>query len=300
MTTFAGLVEETLGLLRAYSTDQERKSSLLSGIDASTTDIPVTDTDKVSESLIEVDEELIEIASVDQLAGTATAFPWGRGQGGTTAASHLTGARVIISPRWPRFTVKQRVNQAIAAVWPDLFAVATDTSQLTSATQVTYTLPATARGVLDIRWQTDGGSPDYWARVHTWRMDPSADTVLYPTGVTVDIGESMSTGRTLKIVYKKEPTPLVNDSDEFATVTGLPESASDLVCMAAAARLIVSAELVRSQSFTIEHSERVADQASGSTVAASKYLMQLYQVRLAAERDRQFERYGIQLVRTWT
>lgn len=300
MPTFAALVEETLGHLKAYSSDQERRTYLTSGIDSDDTAIPIADSDKMSETMIEVDEELIEIASVDQLAGTATAFPWGRAQGGTTAASHLTNARVTVAPRWPRFTVKQRINEIIGSLWPDLYAVRTESSQTTSFTQVTYTLPATARGIIDIRWQTDGGTPDYWAGVRTWRFNPSADTSLYPTGVTVDVGAPMSTGRTLRIVYKAEPVALAADSDDFATVTGLPGTASDLVCMGAAARLITSAELARSQSFTVEHSERVGQQASGSAVAASKYLMQLFQVRLSQERDRLFERYPISLMRTWS
>lgn len=300
MPTFAALVEETLGLLRSYSVDQERKTYITAGITDSDVLIPMADTDKVSETMVEIDEELIELANVDQLSGFATAFPWGRGQGGTAAVSHSTNARVTIAPLWPRFSVKQRINEVIGGLWPDLYAVKQDTSQLTSATRVTYTLPALARDVIDIRWQTDGGSPDYWAGIRTWRMDPAANVSLYPTGVTVDIGEPMSDGRQLRILYKAEPATLVNDSDDYATVTGLPVTSSDLVVLGAAARLIISTELTRSQSFSVEHSERVAAQASGSAVAASKYLMQLYQVRLGQERDRQFQRYPLRVVRTWT
>lgn len=300
MPTFAALVEETLGLLRSYSASQERKTYITTSITSADTLIPIADTDKVSETMIEIDEELIEIGSVDQLSGNATAFPWGRGQGGTTAASHALNARVTIAPLWPRFTVKQRINEVIGGLWPDLFAVKQDTSQTTSSTKVTYTLPALAREVIDVRWQTDGGSPDYWAGIRTWRMDPAANVALYPTGVTIDIGEGMSDGRQLRILYKAEPTPLVNDSDDYATVTGLPATSSDLVCLGAAARLIVSAELARTQLFTVEHTERAAATTGGSAVAASKYLMQLFQVRLGVERDRQFERYPMRLMRTWS
>lgn len=299
MPTFAGLVEETLGILKSYSSDQERRTYLTSGIDADDTAIPLADADKASESMVEIDEELVEIASVDTLSGTATAFPWGRGQGGTTAATHATNARVTISPRWPRYTVKQRINQVIGGLWPDLFRITTDTSQTTSYTKVTYELPAAAREVLDIRWQTDGSPPEYWAGVHSWRMDASAYTALHPTGVTVDIGEPMSTGRTLKITYKTEPTQLAADADDFAAVSGLPSTASDLVCLGAAARLVASLDVARNQTFSVEHGERIAGMQLGSAVAASKYLMQLYQTRLLQERDRLYERYPMRLSRTW-
>lgn len=300
MATFDGLTNETLGLLQAYSSDQERKSYLTAGVTSGDVALPVADTQFVSQGLIEVDEELIEVADVDQLSNTVTVFPWGRGQGGSTVASHSTNARVTISPRWPRFFVKQKINEVVTGLWPDLFAVHTDITQVTSFTQITYPLPATARQILDIRWQTEGGSPDYWVGVSHYRMDPSADTTLYPTGVTVDVGEPMSTGRKLKVVYTSEPTAMSAGSDDFAAVTGLPASSSDLVCLAAAARLVMSGELARTQTFTVEHSERVAGQASGSAVAASKYLMQLYQVRLAQERDRLLNRYPLRLMRTWT
>lgn len=300
MPTLDAMVDEVLGHLRAYSSDQERKTYLTSSLSSSATAIPMADTQFVSEGLIEVDEELVELANVDQLSSTATAFPWGRGAAGSTAVAHPANTRVTIAPRWPRFSVKQRINEIIVGLWPDLFAVRTDVTQLSSFTQLTYSLPATARGILDIRWQTEGGSPDYWVGVRQWRMEPSADTSLYPTGVTVDIGEGMSTGRKIKFIYKAEPAAMTDGADDFAATTGLAVSCSDLVCLAAAARLVTSAELARSQTFTVEHSERVAGQQSGSAIAASKYLMQLYQVRLAQERDRLFERYPIRLQRTWT
>lgn len=298
MATFDGMTEEVLGHLRAYTNDQDRKTYLLSGITSSDTTFTVANADFLAEGMCEVDEELVEVSAGDANSGTATLFPWGRGIGGTTAVAHLANARVTIAPRWPRGQVKAKINETILSLWPDLYVVRSDTTQTTSATRLTYALPATARRVFDIKYELPGPE-DYWQSVRTWRMDGAADVTQWPTGVTVDIPEWMYTGRTLKIVYAAEPSPMVNGSDVFTAVTGLPESCVDLVTLGAAARLVLSADLSRTQLFTIEHNDQNPTQPAGAAASASKYLMQLYQLRLSQERDRLFDRYPMQLRRTW-
>jgi len=190
------------------------------------------------------------------------------------------------------------INEIIASTWPDLFAVQVDESNLTSATEITYSLPADCKRILDIRYDTLG-SPRYWEGIGSWRLDLRANTTSYPTGVAVDISHVTYPGRTLKVTYAAEPSPLVDGSDDFAATSGLPDSTSDLICLGAAARLVVSAELARTQMFSVEHASRVDAQPAGAATAASRYLQQLYQVRLEAERNRLAARYPIRVQRTW-
>jgi hypothetical protein len=130
--------------------------------------------------------------------------------------------------------------------------------------------------------------------VNGWRLDlqPGSD---YPTGASVDISDAMWPGRPIKIVYAVEPAQL-SPGDDF-TVSGLPETAADLVCLGAAARLVVSADLARTQTFTVEHAQFDANPGTGA--AASRYLTQQYMLRLKAERDRLYGRYPIRTRRTW-
>lgn len=298
MATFSSMTEEVLGHLRAYTADQDRKTYLTSSITAADTTFVAANAEYLSEGLAEIEDELVEIATVDTTSGTATLFPWGRGQGGTTAAAHGANVRVSISPRWPRGQVKNKINETILSLWPDLYVVTTDTSLITSASTITYSLPANCRRVLDVRYEV-AGPEDYWQGVRTWRVDNAAETTQHPTGVAIDIPEWMSSGRTLKITYAAEPQPLVNDADNFTTVSGLPASCVDLVTLGAASKLVISADLARTQMFSIEHNDQNPTQPAGAASNASKYLMQLYQVRLQQERDKLFDRYPMQQRRVW-
>lgn len=298
MPTLDNMVEETIGHLRAFSSDQEAKTSLSGSMTDTATTFTVADASKMASGLVEIEEELVEVSSVDSQSMIATMYPWGRGQQGSTAAAHANNSRITVSPRWPRARVKRVLNEVISGLWPDLFAVFTDETNTTSSTEVTYALPAACRRILDIRWETPG-VPDYWMGVGTWRLDLAADSTDFPNRVAVDILEPTIPGRTLKVVYAAEPTQLTSGSQDFATTTGLPDSASDLVCIGAASRLVLSADLARSQVFTVEHTTRLTEQPPGSATAASRYLQQLFQVRLAAERDRLYGRYPIRVRRTW-
>lgn len=298
MPTLDAMVEETIGHLRAFSVEQEMKTTLDGSLTDSATTFQVDNIDRVTGGLVEIDEELVEVSEADSLTNTVTVYPWGRGQQGSTAAAHSDNARVTISPRWPRVRVKRVLNEVIAGLWPDLFKVATDQSNTTSFLVSAYPLPATARRVLDVQWETTG-TPTEWVGVGSWRLDQAADATDFPTGTALSIGDPMDQGRTLKVVYAAEPVAMTSGSQEFSTQTGLPDSASDLVCIGAAARLVVTAELARSQVFTIEHTTRLSEQPVGAATSASKYLQALYQARLEAERDRLYGRYPIKLRRTW-
>lgn len=298
MPTLNQMVEEVLGQLRAYSADQEQKTYLTGSITDTATAFTVQHPDHVTAGLVEIDEELVEVSTVDSLSNTATAFPWGRAQQGSAAVAHALNARVTATPRWPRVWVKRTINEVITSTWPDLFAVKMDEGNITSPTVSAYPLPADCKRILDVRYLLPG-SPPYWQGVGAWRMDLKPNAVAFPTGVAVDIGTAMYPGRELKVVYAAEPSQLASGSDDFATVSGLLDTAADVVCIGAAARLVVSAELARTQTFTVPHAEMVQQQGSGAATAASRYLQQLYQVRLKAERDRLFERYPARVRRTW-
>lgn len=298
MPTLDAMVEETVGHLRAFSADQSQKTSLTTTMSTVDLTFMAADPDRINGGLVEIDEELVEVSEVDGLSGLVTIYPWARAQQGSVAATHAIGARITVAPRWPYARVKQAINSTLKSLWPDLFAVVVDESNTTSPTTVTYPLPAACRRILDIRWNSPG-TPVYWAGVRGWRLDLAADPATYPTGVAVDVPEAMWPGRTLKVTYAAEPTAMTSGSQDFATTTGLPDSVSELVVIGAAADLVVTSDLARTQSFTLEHSARLDTQTSGAAVAAARYLQQLFQVRLAAERDRLQGRYPIRVRRTW-
>lgn len=282
MPSFGDMVEETLGLLNDWSGQQAQQTTLTGPMSTSDLTLTVSDGDSLGRGLVEVDEELIYVSDFDQAGGSATIPPWGRAQQGSTAAVHALGARVTTSPRPPRSRIKRAINQAISGLYPDLWAVAVD--EQTADLNYEYPLPAGAAWIIDITWQTPG-FPQTWERVRGWRLNTSASTDQFPTGRSVSITE-VPIGQPIRTVYAGEPQLLVASADDFAAVTGLHVGVADLVVLAAASQLVLSQELSRGQLGTMEQSQRVDKVQTGGSLAASRFLRQEYQQRVATERRR--------------
>ncbi len=235
--------------------------------------------------LVEIDDELVAVSGFDQNTGIATVPPWGRAQGGSVAVAHATNAKVTIRPRYPRYWIKYVINQVLSGVYPALFAVLTDETQVVNPTTSTYDMPAGATGILGISYESPS-LPDNWIDVSRWTLDKRANLADSPTGSALQIREPMYPGRTLKIVYTGVPSPLVNGSDVYSTTTGLLPGSEDVVTLGAAARLLVGAEVMRAQPSTVEQSNRTEIVPPGAASSASKYLLALHQQRLDQERKR--------------
>jgi hypothetical protein len=285
--SLAELVEETLGLLNDWTGQQAQQCTLTSELTLGGLTLFVDDIDAVGRGLVEVDEELVYVSTVDPTAGTASIPAWGRGQQGSTVAAHAVGARVTTAPRPPRHRVKARINRAITGLFPDLWAVGT--LEVPADDRAEYELPAAARFILDVQWQTVG-LPVEWARVRSWRLNTQADPTDFPSGVAAAI-PGVPIGETLRIVYAAAPVELVNPGDDFAAVTGLPAGAADLPVLAAAAFLALGQELSRAQLATVEQQQRAEKISTGASMAASRMLRQEYTIRLASERRRLLATY---------
>ena len=106
-----------------------------------------------------------------------------------------------------------------------------------NAAQVAYQLPDDARDVLFVSWQTVGPSKE-WLPVNRWRIDRMANVAAFNTTKTINIYEKIMPGRTVQVYYSTIPNDLTNNSDDYATVTGLPESSRDVITLGAAYRLL--------------------------------------------------------------
>lgn len=283
MPSFQDMCEETLGLLTDWSGSQAQTCSLLSPITSTDLSFTVDDASAMSgRGLVEIDEELVVVKSLDPTAAIAMVPAWGRGQGVTTAAAHSAGARVTTAPRPPRSRIKQTLNQVVLGLYPDLWAVSSVELPATIAAE--YPLPAAARWIVDLRWETPA-APSSWEKVRYWRVNTSANLVDFPTGVSVTV-ETVPVGQTIRIVWAGETTPMSLPGDDFAATTGLHAGVADLVVTAAAARLILGADLSRAQLGTVEQSDRNVVVPASAALTASRFLQQTYTVRVAAERRR--------------
>jgi hypothetical protein len=293
VTTFSQLTDSTLLYLSGFSNLQDQATYLTTAINTSVTTLAVADASALSRGLIEVDDELMWVDSVDTTGLTATVPPYGRGYRGTAAATHAQGTRVVSSPVFPRQSVKDAINETISSLYPDLYGVGT-TSFTFASNQATYPLPAEAQSVIQAQWQVSGYTTEWeWLRRYT--VDGNADATTFPTSGTITLRDAIVPGRTVRVVYTKEPTPLANSTDVFTTVTGLPQSCADLVRLGAAYRMVPFLDVPHLSGMSAEADFTANMRPVGGAATLSKWLMQQYQIRLQQEQSKLQDQFPVRV-----
>jgi hypothetical protein len=297
MTTLGNMIDEVLVNLAGYTLQQDKATHLTSDVTTTTSTIAAPTilslgSTELGKGTIEIDEELMWVDSFDRIANTATVSPFGRGYLGTTATTHTAGTKVTISPTFPRHVVKRAINDTIRALGTSIFAVK-QTSFTYNAAVTTYELDnLNIRNILTMHWEAIGPTKE-WIRVKRFDFDslPSINT-WGSTAQTVTIGDIITPGRTVKVVYASEPTAFSNNSDVFTTVTGLPESVRDVVILGAAYRLLTYLDPARASMVSPQADETDAKRPYGSSGNATRQLYSLYTQRLAEETKAQQQQYS--------
>lgn len=294
--TFAQMVDEVRSNLAGYTLRQDRITNLANtgGINTSELGIKIGNSENLAKGIIEIDDELIWINSFDKANLTLNAIQgFGRGYGGTTPAPHSENAQVTLTPTFPRVNVKKAINDTINSLYPKLFAVNSTTFTFNAA-QVAYALPDDARDILFVSWQTVGPSRE-WLPVNRWRIDRMANVSAFNTTKTVNIYEKIMPGRTVQVYYSTIPNDLTNNTDDFATVTGLPETSRDVITLGAAYRLLSYLDTGRINLSSAEADINDNKLPSTAGASASKYVFALYQQRLMEESNKLQDRFPIRV-----
>ena len=296
MPSFSQLINEVQTNLQGYTLRQDRITNLANagGISATDLSIKIGSADNLAKGIIQIDEELIWINNFDRQNLTLNAIAgFGRGYMGTTASPHAENARVILTPTFPVNMISQAINDSINSLYPKLFQVASTTFTFNAA-QIAYPLPDDARDLLFISWQTPGPSKE-WLPVNHWRIDRMANVASFNTNKTVNIYEKIVPGRTVQVYYSTIPSNLTNSSDDFAAVTGLPESSRDVVTLGAAYRLLSYVDTGRINLSSAEADLADTKLPSTAGASASKYVFALYQQRLQEESNKLQDRFPIRI-----
>lgn len=293
MITFNDLVEEVLINLEGFTLRQDRTTFLTTGIDNNDLTVALASGDNIGKGVLEIDDELIHVDSVDRSDRSATISPFGRGYRGTTAVAHSLNAKVTFAPSFPKISVKRAINDTIRAVYPSVYGVAS-TTFLFNPSVTTYSLPAEAETVLAVSYDTIGPSNE-WLPIRRWRHDPTSNTGQYATGNAISIYEPIVPGRTVNIVYTKTPTPLSNANDVFTTVTGLEERSRDLIVYGAAYRMASFIDPGRLTFTSPEADQNDTTRPFGSGTNTARYLLALYQQRLQEEKNRLIGKYPVRV-----
>ena len=294
MTTLSEMIDETLINLSGYTYQQDRSTHLTSAVtvltspSSSPTVLSLGSTDSVGKGVIEVGEELMWVDSFDRVANTATIAPYGRGYLGTTASTAVVDTKVTISPIFPRYVVKRAINDTIRAMGTQLLVIDQTTFTYNSAI-TTYELtdtsgnPLNIENILTMSWQDIGPSQE-WINVRRYTFDPKAASGTWGANAqTVTIGDYITSGRTVKVNYVKQPSAFTASNEVFTTQTGYPESARDVVILGAAYRLLTYLDPARASQISPQADEIDAKRPFGSANTAVRQIFSLYQQRLREE-----------------
>ena len=279
MTTFNELTDDVLSMLRGYVRSQESVTALNGGINSSVTSLTVDNGARLGMGRAEIDDELVFIDSIT--SNSVALQPWGRGVDGTVAASHSDNAKVTYNPLFPRFYVKRAINDTISSIGVELKATAT-TSFTFVAAQTSYELPSATYAVQQVTWQLVGPSR-IWEPVKRWRFDSNANTGLFTSGKSIDVWDRVIPGRTVQVVYLKEPTLLSGGSDTLETTCGLPASCRDVVALGTAARLVSSIDVALLDPSSVQAGFFDERRQIGSASNVARTIYALFQARLAEE-----------------
>lgn len=282
MTTYNELVEQTLADVSSYSKNQESITVLLEDIESSDLDFVVDSVSVLAKGVIEIDDELMYLKYTDATESKVNVLSNTRGFRGTAAAAHKVGAIVRNNPVFTRTQVKRAINDTIKAM---NFPVIRSYDFVFDGTTFAYPLPYGADDITGIAWDTPD-TTGIWAPITEWYVDKNYDG--YGRRALV-LREAPMSGRTVRVQYTGDAVPL-EEGDDFES-TGLPSSCEDVVRYGAMWRLVSTVDpgklIARSPAADL------VDQPvqAGTGVNVSRYLYQLYTVRLEEERSRVLNDY---------
>ena len=300
-TTLTDLINEVQINLSGYTYQQDRATHLRTSVtttvstSASPTILSLGSTENIGKGVVEIDEELLWLDSFDRVANTATIAPYGRGYLGTTATTHSADSKVTISPTFPRYVIKKAINDTIRAIGSSIFAVKSTTFTFNAAVTTYDFNDLDIENVLSVMWQSVGPSQE-WIPVRRWSWDSVADaTVFGANAQTMTIGDYITPGRTVKVIYATDPLAFTNDSQDYSTQSGLPESTKDVITLGASYRLLTYLDPARASQVSPQADETDSKRPYGASQTATKQLYALYTQRLNEETQRQQNKYPIRV-----
>jgi hypothetical protein len=296
MSILSEMVDEVRTNLQGYTLRQDRITYVANaaGLTTTSSSITVGSASNLAKGIIEIDDELIWIDSFNTSTNTLNVIPgFGRGYQGTTAAPHSQYAQVTLAPTFPRNSIKKAINDTINGLYPNLWAVSYYTFTF-NASVITYALPDDVEDVLFVSWQTTGSSQE-WLPINRWRLDSMANSDTFDTNATISIYDNVQPGRTVQVWYNAIPNTLDNNSDDFADVSGLPQSSQDVVTLGASFKLLSFLDSGRINLSSAEADTADSKIPSSAGVASSRYIFALYQQRLNEEALKLKDKYPIRL-----
>jgi hypothetical protein len=294
MATLKDMVDEVRSNLAGYTMRQDRITYVVNQLDTTATVVQLGSSNSLAKGIVEIDDELLWIDSFDKATATLNVIPgFGRGYLNTTPSPHAANSQITLAPTFPRVNIKQAINDTINAVFPKLWSIASTTLTYNTV-QNTYALPDDCQDVISLSWQSTGPSKE-WIPIRNWRMDPMANSAAFNSNSTVSIYDRIDAGRTIQVWYTTSPNNLESNTDDFRDVTGLPDTARDVIILGACARLLTYLDAGRINLTSAESDAADTKLPSQAGSNASKYIYALYQTRLKEEASKLQGQYPVKI-----
>jgi len=293
--TLAQLVGRVRGNLDQFTTNRPTLCTFEGFTGSPVTGIALSDMppgQQITSALVELGHELVFVRSADPTTSSVVCPPWFRQQQGTPANDdYPVNSVAVINPTWPYWHVAQAVIDGISRLYPALFAVNQHTFTATALTE-RYALPLDVQGVLGVHLRNIG-SPAVRKPISRWTFQRTG-----PDGLPYLHVPSGWVSHDIEVTYRAQPVaPAVPGPAWTWADSGLPDTASDLPVLYATSVLLPSAEAAKTQTKSIEQSDRNRFVGIGSANAASRRFEELFDHRLVTERRAQQAQYPPKLHR---
>lgn len=267
----SNLTDAALAEAYGYAQTVDRTTYLSAGIGAGDIEIVVADASGFSRGIVQIGDELLMVDEVDRNVDTLRlASVAGRGIRSTAAEDHLIGTTVTMAPSIPRHQAVVAVEEAIRGA-SGLFRVASVTIPAVG-TQTAYAIPPEAKHILNAQWYPPGPS-DEWLSLRRYRHDKYANQILVHDGV--------APGCDIRVTYAADP--LVPTQGQDFSVSGLPDSCSDVIRLGAIWRIVSFLEPYNLLAKSAEMEAMDRQKTPGNRLRVSQYYYGLYQQRLMQE-----------------
>lgn len=289
MTTLAQLIQQTKDHLLGNTREEiNRLSASYTAAGTSLTlEFPMRSI--LADADIEIDSEIFRVISVAGQVATVMGAQYG-----TTAASHSSGALVIVNPRFRRASIIADLNHALddlagEGIYREV-AIDVTFNPVVSGYDLTGSTPANVLDILEVRYQQTGPTKRF-PNIKSFSLLRDMNTADFASGTALMIDSPGFPGLPLRVRYSSLFTPLAALSDDVTTTCGLRATADDLPPIGAAIRQMMGREVKRSFLEAQPDTRRAQEVPPGTARNAITELRRMWEMGVAAERMRQVQRF---------
>jgi hypothetical protein len=291
VTTAGNLVDRVAQHLLAGTVEERNK--IASSINTSATSVTVQYSlnSLTEQTVFELGSELLYIWQVDTANKTLTVE---RGFGGTTAASHNSGATLTVNPKFPRWQILNALNDELADLsspMNGLYQMKTvDLSYNGSDRMVDLTSTTDIIDLYDVRLRYLADDYPVIRNVRLMREMPTTD---FASGNVLVLDSDVLAG-TLRVSYKA-PYQLFSSEASTLASTGAGDTLADLLVIGAQVRMLAAREVKRNFIESQGDTRRADEVPAGAMNASITNLLRLKRDRVQAEAARLARQYPLRI-----